>query len=646
MPRARKILLADDETTFSETCAEYLTRRGYEVKTVASPESCAQVLREELMHLLILDLRMRGGGEEDLSGLTLAKQLGPHLPKIILTAFPSWESAREALTVTDELPPAAFFLSKMEGLAVLHQYVERAFAKHVPLNWELQISWKERDAAAFARLLEPALPRAQEQARADELEDLFRRLFPAAEHLNVEQLSWQWPGRAAVQVVSFRAGQVPESALVVLGARAALSAEAERYRAHAPDGFATALRAHAAGPLLAANAYALTGCEFEQVHKFGDLYRTNPKLCAAALTRLLEQTLPAWAHEQAKLVEGQTLAELFRAQQATVGTLAEPEALTTHLQALLRRLPMLGVSAAWQADALVLRFNDGEQRFPLPEMWQGRLPATPLPLLLTNTPGVLDGKSVLVNDNAQVWLTDFSHAGFAPVDWNYAALEAALRFEWLEPCHPQRLRELAECLNNSEFNGFNPRDYERELHKPLRLIQLLRQAARRQTGHDAGIYQQCLFLHALHHLTVTDVAQANNSELARLTHALLSAGLFARQQVAGGLLLPAPEFVPASTGLELDPRNFEARVAGRRVPLTKDAFKLLGYLYSHLDQVCTHGEIIEQVLEQRPIAGDKSQLDALQKRISRLRAEIEPDPQHPTYLLTVHGCGYRLSVKP
>jgi DNA-binding response OmpR family regulator len=644
MLRARKILLADDETNFSATCAEYLIRRGYEVKTVATPEACALALREELMHLLILDLRMRDKDDEkDLSGLTLAKQLGPHIPKIILTAFPTWETAREALTPAEELPPAAFFLSKMEGLAVLHQYVERAFAKHVPLNWDLQITWKDRDAAAFARLLDPAMPRAQDQARADELEDLFRRLFPAVEQLHVERLCWQHPSRAAVQAISFQPGQVPESTLVVLGERAALTAEEAAYRSHAPEGFITTLRAHAAGPLLAANAYTLTGCDFEQTHKLSDLYHTNSGKLYTALTRLIEQVLPDWAHGRVKLEEERRLTEFYRTHPAFNAVVWEPEVLTTRVRTLLRRLPLLGLSAARLDEELVLRFNDGEQRFPHPAQWLQRLPATPPPLRLTNTPGRLDGNAILVNDDAQVWLTDFSAAGFVPVDWNYTALEAALRFEWLEPSHPQRLRELAKCLLGPDFAEFNPRDYDRELHKPLRLIQTLRQAAQRQPGHEVDAYQQALFFHALQKLATNDAAQANNSTLKRLTHALLSAGLYVRQ-LAAGAPLPLATLVPQATGLKFDARNFAVRVEGRRVSLTKDEFKLLSFLYDHVNEVCPYGEIFEHVVGPH-YRGDKSQIDALQQRVKRLRLKLEPDPQPPRYLQSLHRHGYRLSVQ-
>ena len=39
----------------------------------------------------------------------------------------------------------------------------------------------------------------------------------------------------------------------------------------------------------------------------------------------------------------------------------------------------------------------------------------------------------------------------------------------------------------------------------------------------------------------------------------------------------------------------------------------------------------------------ESILDAINEWISKLRKKIEPDPDHPFYILTVRGVGYRFN---
>ena len=113
-----KILIADNVESVAKTYAEYLGLYGYQVKQVTTPEECQQVLDEERIHLAIFDLRMRDDSDEkDISGLTLAQQSNPRIPKIILTAFPSWEMVRESLRLGENgLPPAVDFASKLSGL--------------------------------------------------------------------------------------------------------------------------------------------------------------------------------------------------------------------------------------------------------------------------------------------------------------------------------------------------------------------------------------------------------------------------------------------------------------------------------------------------------------------------------------------------
>src|SRR5262245_54711934 len=96
--RKPRLLLADNAITFANTCAEFLKRHGDHVQRASRQDECLRALKEGSVHLAILDRRMGDDHDEkDESGLILARQSNPRIPKIILTAFPTWEMARESL---------------------------------------------------------------------------------------------------------------------------------------------------------------------------------------------------------------------------------------------------------------------------------------------------------------------------------------------------------------------------------------------------------------------------------------------------------------------------------------------------------------------------------------------------------------------
>ena len=124
---AKKILLVDRNPDYRDTVQEFLEQRGYQVLTASTPEEAIAVMEREYMDLAILDVRLRDSeNEKDISGLLLAKQLDSALPKIILTAYPTYEVAREVLSSADGhgTSLATSFLAKQEGLPDLLKAIE------------------------------------------------------------------------------------------------------------------------------------------------------------------------------------------------------------------------------------------------------------------------------------------------------------------------------------------------------------------------------------------------------------------------------------------------------------------------------------------------------------------------------------------
>jgi len=75
-----------------------------------------------------------------------------------------------------------------------------------------------------------------------------------------------------------------------------------------------------------------------------------------------------------------------------------------------------------------------------------------------------------------------------------------------------------------------------------------------------------------------------------------------------------------------------------RLPLKE--FELLEMLLRNAGRVLTRAQLIDRIWG-TDYVGDTKTLDV---HIKRLRAKIEPDPAHPTYLQTVRGLGYKFEV--
>jgi DNA-binding NtrC family response regulator len=90
-----RVLLVDDETTFRETLAKLLRRRGLDVATAASGEEGLARLVEHLPHVVVLDLKMPG--LDGLATLSRINEMRPGTRVVMLTGHGSVEAGVEAL---------------------------------------------------------------------------------------------------------------------------------------------------------------------------------------------------------------------------------------------------------------------------------------------------------------------------------------------------------------------------------------------------------------------------------------------------------------------------------------------------------------------------------------------------------------------
>lgn len=101
----------------------------------------------------------------------------------------------------------------------------------------------------------------------------------------------------------------------------------------------------------------------------------------------------------------------------------------------------------------------------------------------------------------------------------------------------------------------------------------------------------------------------------------------------------APPDVLNLKNMVIDKENRTVCVNGESVDLTGKEFDLLLFLASNKGRVFTKKQIYTQVWEDEYAFDDNN----IMSFISKLRKKIEPAADHPFYILTVHGVGYRFN---
>ena len=89
----------------------------------------------------------------------------------------------------------------------------------------------------------------------------------------------------------------------------------------------------------------------------------------------------------------------------------------------------------------------------------------------------------------------------------------------------------------------------------------------------------------------------------------------------------------------VDPLHNEVSVHGKPLRLTPTEGKLLNFFATNAHDVCTLDQIVQHVWG----FGGTGDTSLIKAHIYNIRQKIEPDPNHPRYLLSVPGVGYRLT---
>jgi len=92
--------------------------------------------------------------------------------------------------------------------------------------------------------------------------------------------------------------------------------------------------------------------------------------------------------------------------------------------------------------------------------------------------------------------------------------------------------------------------------------------------------------------------------------------------------------------LVLIPGVHQVVLAGRTVRLTPTEFRLLSTLVKHAGEIVSHDRLLREVW------GEAYEADTRQLKVyvHYLRRKLEDDPDHPRYIVSERGTGYRIAV--
>jgi len=662
MALRKTILLIENDVNFLNPCADLLEHEGYRVVPATTIEEAERVITTSQIHLAIVDIRMRDDQDAaDKSGLLLAsKKEYRHLPKIILTAYPSFEFVREALgPFVEGIPAAVDFIKKDEAYKKLIPTVENAFRERVHINWDLDIhlSSEIRSLPQIVSQIEKNLGAELLGERYAELEDLLRDLFYAYRQISISRLLWRKGDRVALELLAYKQpdagasqaeGWTEEEYIVTCGLKPEVAGEQENFRVYTPKSFTEiALADNAETFHYAGSAWVFRQADLEECLPLKEfLLREKTDRQVKSSIEKLYKKLTVWQDQGYTAVRIGTLGQLWQELTGTAFDLQRNEwqAWLEDLarDALWRKIASVEISA----EQIVCRLtNTAVVSFPNPT----RLISAGQELAVEKwikgiTLGGLEADTALVGPEEEAWITDFACMRIAPLYLDFISLETNTRFELLESTNLSSRQQFENQLlaMRTLRDGIASGSVEPDCKRAFNVIQAIRQAAAEIVAEELEPYYWCLLVYTLKDLFTHDHAvRRSKSEIITQLHRVMFSGMIAGKLIASRTARHDEGKKNLSAGIRITRDAYEVIVDGRPVELTPTEYDLLSYLYERAGLLCVREDIIRDVFKVKDPSREAEDR-RLTVNMGRLRQKIEIDTSNPIYLQTVRGKGYKL----
>jgi len=90
--------------------------------------------------------------------------------------------------------------------------------------------------------------------------------------------------------------------------------------------------------------------------------------------------------------------------------------------------------------------------------------------------------------------------------------------------------------------------------------------------------------------------------------------------------------------MEVDFKNYVAKVAGKNEKLSHREFEVLHFLWAHRQNVVSRDDLLKNIWGYEEFPTTRT----IDNFILRLRQKVEANPNDPKVILTVHGIGYKM----
>jgi CheY-like chemotaxis protein len=530
--RPRRALVLEDEERWRKVVIEALTDLGFVAEGAANPVEARELLQRHFYHLLMLDISMERGNEENDEGMRLLAELHKNdqrraLRIVILSGFANVERIREAFArygVDDFLSKDNFDDTQFQA------NIEEIWGKDLKINLGLEIIWQGvRDAAEAChnlRLPGGRVRKDTEESRrlGEELEDLLCRLFHQAKTVVVEPMERGKSGAGVLRVQPY----FPEAGagrwvVVKFGHYLDILREAENYERFVGPfvggGRSTKVEAVQRTMRLGGIRYSFAGAASDKFEDFGTFYKhSDTEEIARVLDNLFLDTCAAW-HDNRGRLEPHDLSADYRELLSLQGFQVLDEPLHRGLKAVQGRERL-----QFQALGLDRTFLN-----PLLTMADRRLVRSTYVCI---THGDLNRGNVLVDPQGSTWLIDFLRTGRGHILRDFAQLDATVRILLVgddEATLTERLALEEALLGIDRFSQLDrpaePPGGNPALAKAFATCLHIRRLAARKVGSrqhdDMSEYHIAAMFFALNLIRFWDLPTVQRE------HALLSAALHA-----------------------------------------------------------------------------------------------------------------------